>query len=222
MSGGVTNGLVLGRRAQVSRGCQKVSASDSKMVDWVAVGISLIALFVGGFGAFRAYKAQEQSNHIEQENNSIAQKNIDLQKQLQAQSQAANERSAAQQIVLTTSPAELAPGQGVQGVTIDNGTHKEITNMDIVFTTGANAEIVDYSNAPSVLAPCSYLTLSFSSSFSPPADWNAWLYFTDADGNEWLTNLFGVLSKATPAPSGGQDLAGEIGIASSTLEFCGS
>jgi len=199
-----------------------VSASDSKVVDWVAVVISLIALFVGGFGAFRAYKTQEQSNHIEQENNSIAQKNVDLQKQLQAQSQAANEQSAAQQVVLTTSPAELAPGQAVQGVTIDNETYKEITSIDVVFTTGANSEIVDYSNEPSVLAPCSYLTLSFPSSFSLPADWNAWLYFTDADGDKWLTNLFGDLSKAKPVPSGGQDLAAELGIASSALGFCGS
>jgi hypothetical protein len=192
-----------------------------------AVIISVIALLTSGFGAYRAYKAQEQANHIAQENARIAQENVQLQKQnvefqkqLQAQSQAAAVRSSAQQVVLTTSPAEIPFGRSAQGVTIDNGTYKKITNITLFFTTGAKNAIVDYSNYSS-LAPCSYLTLSFTSSFSLPYYWDAWIYFTDADGNIWLTDLNGHFSKATQVPSGGQSVSSELNISSGVPGFCG-
>jgi hypothetical protein len=219
MSGGVDGWPDSGQNGSGQRG---------KKVEWVAVIVSVIALSASGFNAIRAQKAQDQANHLQeqaikiaQQNDRIAQKNTELQKQLQAQSQAAQIRSSAQQVVLTTSPAEYSPGQSVQGVTIDNGTHKEITAIYLVFTTGTKYSIVDSAHYAS-LAPCTYMTLSFGPNWSPlPSDWDAWIYFTDADGNVWLTDLSGHFQKATHVPSAGQSVANELVLSSSNLAFCG-
>jgi hypothetical protein len=203
------------------------SGSGHSWLQLATVIISVVALLASAFGAYRAYKAQEQANHIAQENARIAQENVQLQKQnvafqkqLQAQNQAAAVRSSAQQVVLTTSPAELVLGQSAQGVTIDNGTYKKITNITLFFTTGAKSAIVDYSSYPS-LAPCSYLTLSFAPSFSLPYYWDAWIYFRDTDGNIWLTDLNGNFLKVTRVPSGGQPVFSDLNISSGVLRFCG-
>jgi len=203
------------------------SGQPGSKVAWVAVVVSIIALLASAFSAVRAQKAQEQANHLQaqanhiaQQNDRIAQKGTDLQKQLQMQSQAAGIRSSAQQVVLTTSPPEYSAGQAVQGVTIDNGTNKKITNVYVLFTTGPKNYIVDSANYPS-LAPCNYMTLSFDPSFSRPADWDAWLYFTDADGNVWTSDLFGQFQKVAQVPSEGLPVTNELAISSSALRFCG-
>jgi hypothetical protein len=202
------------------------SGQHGSTVQWVAVVVSVIALLAGAYNAVRAYKAQEQSNHIAQKNAEL-QKQLQaqsdkFQEQLQAQSHAAEIRSSAQQVVLTTSPAEYSPGQTVQGVTVNNGTHKKITRIYIVFTTGSKYTIVDRAYYDS-LAPCTYMTLSFASSFPglPLVDWDAWIYFTDADGNIWLSDLFGHFSQQTNVPPEGQDVTGELNLSSSVLGFCG-
>jgi hypothetical protein len=199
---------------------QPGSGRHGTTAQWVAVIVSVIALFVGGYGVFLANGAQDRANHIAQQSNHIAQKNDELQKQLQAQNQAANARSSAEQVVLTTDPAEYSADQSVQGVIIDNGTHKLISNITVLFTTGSKHYISDRAYYPS-LAPCTYMTLSFDSSFSTPADWDAWIYFTDADGNVWLTDLFGNFQKATSVPPEGQSVTDELTLSSSSLTICG-
>lgn len=215
MSGGI-----YGRPGSTQNG----SGQHGSTVQWVAVVVSVIALMVGGFNAVRAYKAQEQANHIAQKNAEL-QKQLEaqsnkFQEQLQAQSHAAEIRSSAQQVALTTSPAEYSSGQTVQGVTINNGTHKKITNIHILFATGAKGTILDYAYYDS-LAPCTYMTLSFGPSFPSLANWDAWLYFTDADGNIWNSDLFGTFSKVTEVPSGGQSVTDELNLSSSAMGFCG-
>lgn len=211
------------------------SGQHGSKVQWVAVVISVIALSIGTFNTVRAYKVQEQGNHIAQKNAELQKQlqaqslkfqeqlqaqSIKVQEQLQAQSHAAEIRSSAQEVVLTTSPAEYSPAQTVQGVTINNETHKKITQIDIVFTTGSKSTIVDSAYYAS-LAPCTYMTLSFAPSFSPPVDWDAWIYFTDADGNIWLSDLGGHFSQETKVPSGGQDVTSELKLSSSVSGFCG-
>lgn len=199
---------------------QPGSGRHGSTAQWATVIVAFIALLGSGYSAVRANRAQEQANHIAQQSNRIAQKNDELQKQLEAQNQAAQARSSAQQVVLTTDPAEYSPDQGVQGVTIDNGTHKLISNITVLFTTGSKHIITDRVDYPS-LAPCMYMTLSFDPSFSTPVDWDAWIYFTDADGNIWLTDLFGNFQKVTSVPSEGQSVTAELTMSSSTLRFCG-
>lgn len=211
------------------------SGQHGSKVQWVALVVSVIALAIGTFNAVRAYKAQEQGNHIAQKNAELqkqlqaqsikVQKQLQaqstkVQEQLQAQSHAAEIRSSAQQVVITTSPAQPSPTQTVQGVTVNNGTHKKITQVYIIFTTGSKYTIVDSAYYDS-LAPCTSMTLSFAPSFSPPVDWDAWLYFTDADGNIWLSDLVNNFSKQTKVPSGGQDVRSELNLSSSLSGFCG-
>jgi hypothetical protein len=215
---------------------QDGSGERESRVHWVAVIVAFAALLVSGFTAYRAQMAQDKANSLQEQsikvaeqNDRIAQKNTELQKQLQAQGQAAQIRSSAQQVVLTTSPAELSPGQPVQGLTIDNGTHKEITAIYVIFTTGPRYAIADSAYYPS-LTPCMSMTLSFGPNWSPlPVnDWDAWIYFTDADGNVWLTDLSQThfqkitsAQSARQAQSAGQPVTKELVLSSSSLNFCG-
>jgi hypothetical protein len=201
------------------------SGQHGSKVQWVAVVISVIALSIGTFNAVRAYKAQEQGNHVAQKNAELQKQlqaqSLKFQAQLQAQSHAAEIRSSAQQVVITTNPAEYSPAQPVKGVTINDGTHKKITQIYVLFTTDPNSTIVDSAYYDS-LAPCTYMTLSFASSFPPfVANWDAWLYFTDADGNIWLSDLHGYFSKVTTVPPGGQDVTRELKLSSSVGGPCG-
>ena len=161
---------------------------------WAATVVAVIALLAGLFGTFRAYRAQQQAN-------SIAQENIVVQKQLQEQSQASQARAQAQSVAITTFPPEVIVGQGAQGIVVDNGSRVTITSVEVVFTNGSTGIISAVSPIPWLTA-CETVELQFTSSYSPPAGFDAWLYFSDANGNIWLTDLLGHLYKVKEEPNG--------------------
>jgi hypothetical protein len=195
----------------------KDSGQHKSKVHWVAVGVSFVAVVVSVIALVasinngdRAYNAQKQANDIAQENDRIAQENVRLQNQLHAQNQAAEVRSSAQEVVLTTNPGVSSAGQEVQGVTIENQTHMKVTNIYVLFTTWPKSEIVDYAYY-AWLGPCTNMTLPFAPSLSLPTNWNAWLYFKDADGNMWVSDVLGsYFSKGKQVPSGGQLVTNEL------------
>jgi hypothetical protein len=201
----------------VGYGPNTVQADERKrpaITDWVAVILSVVALAAAGYSTYRTNQAQEKANNIAQENVRLAEENINFQKQLQAQSQAAKARAAAQSVFITTVPPPGVAGQGSQGVAINNGARETITKVEVVFTNTAGG-IVAVANIP-VIDACDTVQLNFTDSYAPSGTYDAWLYFRDQSNRLWLTDLFGSFSEVNQEPTGA-DVTNELSITSGTV-----
>jgi hypothetical protein len=212
----VRNGLRGGTTVSYGPGTsQQHERKRPSVTDWVAILLSIAAVGVALYGVHRTSQVQGQANSIARENVRVAQENITLQEQLQTQNQAAQARAAAQSVVIRTDPAGIFAGTPAQGVVIDNGAKDTIVDVVVAFVNSANV-IVAISHIP-VINGCNTVQLNWTTYYTPPTNFDAWLYFKDQNGSIWVTDLYGYFSEIKQEPAGFTDVSQELSASSGNV-----
>jgi hypothetical protein len=213
----------------------KNTGAPSSKADWIAIVVSIAALLVSTLSIALSYHSQQQANAISRENAKLQQENIRLQESIQAQSNAAAERNRAAAVSVEILGSE-------KGVVVSNASNSQIGNIAVVFlavdwaalpaSTRSPDGILYLSNMPACtqdILPFS-VTLPDDSIVNLPGPDNVVLYFTDPDGNYWMTNEDGMLLEVSgvraphvPYRPAAQDITSDFrpDISQSDLSSCG-
>lgn len=163
---------------------------------WVAVTVSVVALTVSAVNIILYY-------HLQQQANAISKKSISVQQSIQAQSNATSDRNTAAEV----SVVFLTGANG--GLEITNASASQFANATVVFLPANWSSLPPSTRSPDgilhvykllgcadTIIPARVTLPNNQTAYLPPG--YAYLYFTDPDGNYWVTNsAIGTVSKVS-------------------------